>query len=102
MEENTIIAHHVDRMPTTEYKQLDRMKRYRPKDGTTEDQTLYVPLSDDDSQLAQIDIAGENPFTHPPHPSRHETDHKMVNDSIWNTQRSNYNQLIFTNPFIDN
>jgi len=37
MEENTIIAHHVDRMPTTEYKQLDRMKRYRPKDGTTED-----------------------------------------------------------------
>jgi len=84
-----------------EFHDFERMKKLKPKDGTTVGVTQMIPREDTDEKFEFYDIQGESCFSNPPNPNWPIIDHGLDEEFIWAFPKSLYNEKIVKNAWLN-
>jgi len=66
------------------FDNLERMKPFLPKEGSTVGETTYIPFQDTDEKFLPFDTQGEGVYSNPPNPNMIHADGGIDEESIWN------------------
>lgn len=92
----------IDDVSFIEYDNWERLKPFDAKKGTTEGETLVLPIEDNDQKLVFYDVQGESVYTNPPDANAPLIDHGLDELQVWAFNLTGYNQEVIKNQYVSN
>jgi len=91
----------MDDYPMHKTDDFERMKKLRPKKGSTVGISQMIPREDTDEKLEYYDIQGESVYSNPPNPNWPVIDHSLDEEFIWAFPKNLYNEKIVKNAWMN-